>query len=275
MKNKKKNTIILFLMALYFSPIQAQDTIKLSRFRIGIEVGIRNSFVETNKPTMIRESQFYYSDYDYDYNCGFIPAGQDYISYYGGLNIEYLLSKRFAITGGIRFSYGLLTYSSDNDYFLWKVNETELHTNYVKIKEITQKNWHIGTPISIRLFPSERDYFARQYFVLGAVLNFRVHTEQDVFFANSAMEKYKSQVLNEIEKTAIFQGEFFAGIGLKIGRMNYPIGNVEFHFPVILYGPEKENSLISSTSTFGLEFQTTLQIPMAKKNKLIYIIAKN
>lgn len=272
---KKKITIIFCLVLLLFTQIQAQDTITLPRFRIGVETGIQISYVETNKPEMIRESQSYYSDYGYNYNCGFIPSGQDYFFYYGGLKLEYLLSKRFAFTGGVRFSYNKLVYDSDNEYFLWKISETETQTNLIKIKDISQKSYYVGVPLSVRFFTLEKDYFVRQYFVAGTVLNFMVNSTQDVSFVNSSMGKYKSQVLREVETLAIFQGQLFAGVGLKIGKMGYPVGNIEVHFPVIMFSEKKAKSLIENTSGLGIEFQTTLQIPVNNKKRLIYIIAND
>ena len=273
MISKRKIIIFLTLVTLFFSRIQAQDTLQIPRLRLGMEAGISTFYVKTNKPEMVRESQSYYTDYDYDYHCGFIPEGQNLLLYYGGLKIECSLSKRFAITAGLRFSYNKMLYQSDSDYFLWKISEDELRTNYLKIKNISQKNYYVGVPLSVRFFPSENDYFVRQYFVAGTIFDFSVSTMQDVSFSKESMRKYKSQILEQLGYPAIFHGQFFAGVGLKIGKMKYPVGNIEIHFPVIMFGGNGNSLINMSGGAIGFEVQTTLQIPVFKKNQLIYTVS--
>lgn len=279
----KKYIFILCVIALFITHIQAQDTelkistkakdtLSLPRLRLGVEAGINILSAETIKPEMIRENQSYYFDDDYDFHCGFVPSGQIYFLSYAGLKLEYSLSKRFAVSAGIRFSYNKTTFDSDREYFLWKISESDLSTNFIKINNIVQKNYYIGVPLSVRFFPNEKDYHVRHYFVAGTVLNFLVSSSQDVEFSKKSMEKYESQILEQIGEPATFQGTFFAGIGLKFGKLKYPVGNIELHFPVVLYGKENVNSLVKTKGAFGMALYTMFQIPIFKKQQLIYTV---
>jgi hypothetical protein len=62
-----------------------------------------------------------------------------------------------------------------------------------------------------------------------------------------------------------------AGVGLKFGKMNYPFGNIELHFPVITFGENRVNSF-ATFQGIGFRILTTLQIPIAKKYKLEYTV---
>lgn len=146
-----------------------------------------------------------------------------------------------------------------------------MHTNYVKIKEISQSNYYVGIPLSVRFFPNEKDYLVRHFFTAGTVLDFLVASSEDLSFSNNAMKEYKSQVLDQLGKPNVFQGYAFAGFGLKFGKMNNIFADIEIHFPVLRYGKENENSLIKTDSFFGFEFQATFQIPISKQ-QLTYTV---
>jgi hypothetical protein len=279
----KKRIIIFGFFILFISQIQAHrgDTITTTtpRWRVGIEAGVNLLFdAKINKPPQIRENQSYnYSDrydttYDNDYYGGFVSNYQSPCIFYAGIKAEYTLSRRFAVSTGARFSYKKATLNSDKDYFLWRINENQTSTNYVRIKSITQRNYYLGVPLEIRFFPAEKDYTVRQYFILGTALNFLVASTNEVVFANPAMEKHSSEVLSQIKEPNLFYGLFYIGIGLKIGKMNHPFGNIEFHFPIATYGNTKSDAFSIIEGTAGIAFRTTLYIPIAKEHQLIYSV---
>jgi len=272
-----KNLIITCFFLLFVVHAQAQNekTITTPRFRLGVEFGADALFGEKNKLPMIRENQSsYYYDYDYDYYGGFILDEREIDFFYVGLKPEYLIHKKLSISVGARFSFNKTVYDSDRDYFLWKVSESEdgMTTNYLKIKDISQKNYYIGIPIEVRFFPNERDYPVRQYFILGTSLNFLATSTEDVSFKNSAMNKYTPDVLNQIGRANSFTQCIYVGAGLKIGRTNHPFGTVEFHFPVFMMANDKPNALVKTDGAVGFGLQTSLQIPLFKKHQLTYII---
>ena len=222
---------------------------------------------------MIREnkSSYYHYDYDDDYYGGFIYDEQDFFVYSIGIKPEYSVCKRLAVAMGARFSFSKVTFDSDKDYFLWKISEDESNTNYIKINDISQRNYYVGIPMEIKLFPREKDYPVRQYFIFGATLNFLVASDDDVSFQNAAMRKYTSVVLDQIGKPSNFYGNVYGGAGLKIGRTNHPFGNIEFHLPIYMFANGNPNPFVKG-GVFGMGLQTTLQIPLCSKHQLVYTV---
>jgi len=270
----KKMLLVLPLFVLLLIQTQAQEEITYSipRLRMGIEAGVNLLLGEINNPQMIRENQSYYYDGDYDYHCGFVPKGNgNFGSYTFGLRVEYVLKKRLAIASGLRFSFYNANLSSDRDYFLWRVTEDETITNYVKIKNIHQRNYYLGVPIEIKFFPREKDYFVRHYFIFGTSFNFLVASEKNIEFHNKMMEKYSPMVEKHVGKPSFFNGTVYAGIGLKIGKSSYPFGNIDFFFPVLTFHQHNNNSF-TTIYPFGFGVRTTFHIPLHKKHQLTYTV---
>jgi len=258
---------------LFISQVQAQEqqTLTMPRLRIGIEAGVDLLFGTMNKPPQIRENKSYYSDGDYDFHCGFVRPGYEQSLFYFGVKPEYSLNKRVVVTSGLRFFAYKTSIESDRDYFLWKISEDAISTNYVKIENISQRNYCVGIPMEIRFFPNEKDYMVRHYFVLGTALNFVVFSNKDVAFSNPLMEKYSSDVLSQIGKSNSFHGLVYAGIGLKIGKMGHPFGRIEIHFPSLSFGNRNSETFVK-INPLGFGFQTTLLIPIVKKHQLTYTV---
>ena len=269
----KNNIIVLCLISLFITHIEAQEqqTLTMPRLRLGVEAGVDFLFGTMNKPTQIRESQSYYSDGDYDFHCGFILPEYSRSFLYIGIKPEYSLNKRFTVTSGLRFFSYKTSLKSDKDYFLWKISEDETTTNYVKVENVSQKNYCVGIPLEIRFFPNEKDYPVRVYFVLGTTLNFVVSSNNDVVFSNPLMEKYSPDVLSQVGRPSSFHGIAYAGVGLKIGKMGYPFGRIEAHFPSLSYG-NKDSKNFVEIDPLGFGLQTTLLIPIVKKHQLTYTI---
>jgi hypothetical protein len=266
---KIKRLLLIGLLLSASSLISAQEeTISVSRFRLGIEAGITTAFdVTTNKLDNLRESQSYYYDDAY-YNWGYNI--RNFNLYYLGLKPEYTISKRFAVAAGLRFSFNPDELNSDKDYFLWKTKEDGLNTNFVKIRNISQKNIFVGVPLELKFFPREKDYFVRHYFILGSALNFLINSKTRILYENSEMGKYNSLISEQIGKPNSFQGYLYVGFGLKIGQTNHPLGNIEIHFPVYMFDNEKLSSFSGARETVAIGLQTTFQIPLCKGNKLKY-----
>jgi hypothetical protein len=261
-------------MILCLLQIQAQDTIicEVPRFRIGIEAGIHGCFDGgINKPDMIRENKSYYQDEDYDYHCGFIFPEQDFGFFSFGIKAEYTLSKRFVMATGVRFSFFEAKLVSDRNYFLWKISETETGMNCAKINSISQKNYYIGIPLEIKFFPRERDYFGRQYFIFGTTFNFLVASNHAVTFINEKMNKYTSNVLEQIGTPTFFHANIYWGVGLKLGKPKYPFGTIEALFPMFTIERPQEGSFVRM-GIVGFGFKTTLLIPTIRKHQLIYTV---
>ena len=279
-----RSKFILLMMLLFVVQTQAQEAEKQQQeskreektvvcttpvLRLGIEVGTDISFDPINKPERIRENQSYYQDGDYDFHCGFVPEGQSISYFYFGVKPEFMFHKRFLAAAGVRFSTNSFTFNSDKDYFLWKLSENNINTHYTKINSISQKNYYFGVPLELRYFFIEKDFFVRHYILMGTTLNFLLTSNTEIAFTNPAMGKYTSQVMEYIEKPSFFQGFFYLGIGLKIGKLNNPCGRIEVHLPVASYG-KTESKIINNF--FGVGLQATLLIPIVKEFTLTYTV---
>ena len=264
----KKFFVILCFIGLFFDKVQAQGetTITMPRLRLGIEAGANVLFGDADNHERIR------SYHDYGIFFDFFPRIEnDFSFFYLGVKPEYVLHKRFTIAAGVRFSLSTLSLGSDRKYFLWKVREEGTNTDYLKIQKISQKKYYIGIPLEVKFFPRVKDYFVRHYFIVGAVFNFLVASDNDVSFQDAAMKKYASDVSSQIGNPN-FHGQLFGGIGLKIGRTNRPFGNIELRLPIYMLTNDKSNSLMKESGALGFGLQLTLQIPVFPKHQLVYKI---
>jgi len=271
MKNK---TYFIFLFIFLGSQLQAQKEINYSipRLRLEVEGGVNLLFAEMNISKQIRESQSYFFDKDHDFYNGFVRKSGTIYTYQAAVKLEYVLTKRWTVASGLRFSFHKAELTSGRGYFLWKASETETATNFVKIKNIFQNNYYLGIPIEFKLYPREKDYFVRQYFLFGGALNFLVASEKKVEFQNKNMEKYSSAVKKHIGTPNIFHGNIYLGVGLKIGKSNYPVGNLEVILPVLTIGQYNKNTFAKIIAAPGIGVRAKIQIPLLKKNPLTYTV---
>ena len=282
-----RNIIITSLVMLIALQLNAQDidkqtltdeqntiTYSFSRLRLGIELGASLLMGEIKKPEMVRETQSYYNYGDAYYNdYGFISEEKNFGLFYLGVKPEYLLSKRFAVSAGVRFSYFKANLKSDKDCFLWRTSSNDdTKTNYVSIKSITQKNYYIGIPLEVRFFPSEKDYAVRPYFLFGTTLNFLITSTNDVEFKVSAMGKYSDEIKKNITEPNSFHILTYLGAGLKIGKMTHPFGSIEVHLPMFTAASSKSNSFVKTDDMFGIGIRASVHIPLMHNHQLIYTI---
>jgi hypothetical protein len=264
--------IKIFIILLFFPLVllaQKAKTNEMPRFRLGITAGMGASFGNNDRPAYIRQSQSYY--YDYDYSGNIFPEWQNLESYYFGLKPEYMLNRKIAVAAGLQFVTSSATLRPNSNRFLWKVSEDATNTNFLKIKEISQQNHFLGIPLEVKFFPKRMEGFVRHYFIVGTSFNFRVSSSKnDIVFETKQMEKYTSEVSSQLRRPNSFHGSCYAGFGLKIGKPEYPIGNIEIQFPVLMFGNGNLNAFIKTKDTFGIAIQTALQIPVFTKCKLEY-----
>ncbi|MDR1652369.1 MAG: outer membrane beta-barrel protein [Prevotellaceae bacterium] len=270
---KKKKILTLILFAPLALAAQVQHTHEYSRLRWGIEVGFEAFSGDAITIPQIRESRSgyygpeYISDFDL-YYCGFMFPKYDYTRYFVGFKPEYSLNHHFAVAAGLRFAYNNSVFNSDRDYFLWKVKEEGLTTNYVRVTSVTQNNFYVGIPLELKIFTSRSDLRVRQYFKTGFVFNALVTSDLNVNFEDAAMAKYGEQISRQVKKPARFGAQAIFGVGLKLGRMNHPFGNIEFQIPVNLLNKQRASSFIYQPSV-SFAMVATINIP-AGKQKLSY-----
>jgi len=272
----RKNLFLLFAI-MCFGSAEAQELLyEVPKLRIGVEAGVQWFSATTTKPAQIREnrSSYYYGQRDELYYCGFVMRENGLSQYFVGIKPEYSLTHRLTVASGLRFSFINSNIISDKDFFLWQISQDETHTNYVRIRELRQKSYYFGIPVEFRFFPKQMDGFVRQYFVLGALFNFHAFSNTSVDFTNEEMNKYQQQIKQDLQKPDLFSSNVYFGIGLKLGKMNHPFGNIEFQFP-ILYLAKQNQKPMQITSFLerkgvgvGGGFNISLKVPIPTKQKL-------
>lgn len=262
--------VLLFLPLLVLA--QEEKIHEFPRLRWGIDVGTDMFDGKTVKNPNIRESQSYYYDYpfyiDDRFYGGFLFNSYNYTRYYIGIKPEYSLNHRVTVAAGLRFSFNKSELNSDQKYFLWKVSEENLTTNYVQVSGVNQNNFYVGVPLEVKFFPAQSDMLVRQYFKMGMLFNFLAASQNSVSFIDENMKKYGDIVSKQMGKPSFFTGYLYFGIGFNIARMNHPFGSIEIQAPVRVFNNKKLASFIQEPAE-GFGLQATFYIPTGKK-KLSY-----
>ena len=264
----------IWLILLFF-PLallaQKEKTHEFPRLRWGIEAGIETFDGKILKNPNIRENRSYsYYEYYYgdSYLCGFMYNFYEYNRYYVGFKPEYSFDHHIVGAAGLRFSFNKSKLDSDRDFFLWRVSEENLTTNYVRVSNVHQNNFYAGIPLEIKLFPSTSDMRVRQYFKAGMLFNFLVASHNSTTFADNIMKKYADKISDQMGKPSFQSGYFYLGIGFKFGRMDHPFGSIEMQIPISVFKDKKLASFIGEPEA-GVGLQATFYIPAGKK-KLSY-----
>ena len=206
-----------------------------------------------------------------DYYGGYSTSNLTSLSYKSFVGIKseiFSLNDRFGLLVGLRYSnvnssVGKKSYwNSNTNYFYWLSNTDGVNTEFLKVKEITQKSDYIGVPVEIRFFPAKRPRIARFYFKLGAELNYLIQTQKDVVFYDDAMNPYKNEVTAKIAKPKSFYGSIYCGYGLRIGKDLKPSVSIEVCMPY-LFLTSKSYGLLNPI--VGSGFQLNVQVPIKSK----------
>lgn len=259
--HKSKFFITIFIL-LISSNIISQEVVKKKHpWFIGVEAGIYIRNQNIPKIDKIRSSGTEYQPYYDYYSKDYLYHNSTKAIYYFGIKPEYQISDRFSIASGIRFSFFEDIIKSDRSFFLWEAPGNTNNINYLRVANIRQTVYNVGIPLEIRFYPKKHDNTVRQYFVLGAMFNLAAFTDTDVNFANSAMAKYEQDIKNQLNKPNNFSTYYYLGIGLKIGKMNNPFGNIEFHFPMLSARGNRVSSF-AELDEHIMGFNTSLKIPI-------------
>jgi hypothetical protein len=208
-----------------------------------------------------------------NYAMGFSSGSLTSLSYvwYAGVKAEiFSLNDRIGLQGGIRFSQisniiGKNEYwGSSTNYFYWLFSQEGTETEFLKIKEITQKTNYLGIPIELRYFVSKRPRILQLYGKAGAVLDFKVNSNARVAFKDPAMERYEKDISNEIREPGAVSFAMYVGTGIKIGTDQKPSVSLEACFPYFILTPHSSGML---HPLFGGGFQLTFQVPIKSGKK--------
>ena len=240
---------------------QSEEPI-LGRLKIGVELGSHymNSNMET--PSQVRQANLYYDKYDSYRRLGYYYRNVINATYFT-LKPEYQLTERFSVASGFRLSFYKDQFDANYNYFLWQIKGDQNNTNYLKIARIEQTVYKLGIPLEFRLYPRRRDHFVRQYFLVGAMFNFATFTDTDIDTYNEFADRYEDSVKETLTRPDNFSSFYYAGIGLKIGKVGYPSANFEVLFPMVSFGEYMISSFSKSSGTGVIGIATSLKIPIA------------
>ena len=269
-----KSFLFIFMLLLSLRLVaQEERATKHKNLKLAFEFGTNVTSGKLVKPEQIREnySQDYYYGDDY-YNYGFFVDGNSLRTTYFGLKPEFFISNnRIGIASGLRFTMASSELVSDRNNFLWKVKEEGLNTDYVRINDIRHQSYLLGVPVEIRFFPNNRELPFQHYFRLGASLNYRIYSDNQVNFTSFAMKKYDDLVQSQLPNNYAFSASLYGSIGFKIGMFKegrwIPWGNIDFMFPYIMLCA-KSFAFVGNNRNEeffpGVGFQVSFQIPIGK-----------
>ncbi|MDR2449990.1 MAG: hypothetical protein LBD52_08550 [Prevotellaceae bacterium] len=254
--------IFIFILPVLFSSfakLQAQDkdNSKINNFKLGLEAGFNSYWGEVAKPEHVREN--YSSPYSYSFHI--LPT-QSAMVYHLGFKPEYFfLRNRFGISAGLRVSRFSSAFESGNSYpVMWLLRQEDIHTEYVRIRSITQNSYYVGIPLEIRFFPNRREFRFQHYLKLGVALNCHVHTKYKTVFYDEHMHIHAGTVEAQLGKPYSFNSYIYPAIGFKIGRSPSPWVNLEIYCSALI--TPRTISFMKNGAGVGCQF--SVQLPVGK-----------
>lgn len=264
----QRNRFLIAAICLLFisGSLSAQDkAVPKSVWRLGIEAGLHPMSYNIIVPSQVREipKNSYGAALTSVYLSPHSNFRNDWLktSYYVGIKPEYQLADRLSLTSGVRLSFTDDKLAKVGGFFVWELPGNVNNTNYVRIEEIQQTVYNLGIPLELRFYPRRRDHFVRQYFVVGAMFNFVAFTHTKVKFTNLIMAKHEQEIKEQLNKPDNFSSYCYLGMGLKIGKMHRPFGNLEVHFPMFSFSQSKLTSF-SEYRGHIIGINTSLKIPL-------------
>lgn len=262
----KKIIAVLFTVFLTAFGSAAQDTCGYQRLRMGVETGFERFFGSNLKPPALRESQHYYDNYGNYNDYGNLRDLRYFTRYYVGVKSEYSLNHFLSIAGGLRFSCCWSEFASDRNNFLWRVENAETVSNYVRVSRINQNVYSVGIPLELKIYFKQKDALIRWYYKAGLVFNLAFAPDVSVEFADKAMNKYEREVKRGFNKPDLFSAQVvLIGFGLKIGKNANPFGTIEYQIPLQFSDKTRLGSLFKMRDPVGVGLQATIYFPAGKK----------
>ncbi len=261
----KKKKLPFLLLLLFTTVIHGQDKKPLS---ISVNAGISSIYGEATEFDFIRESASdYYDDYyDYDYyDYSYASSINNLITVYNaGITLEKEIVNKLSFISGISYSRIVSQMgskeASSNDYFFLLYSVSGTTTEFLKANGIIQNNDFIGIPIEAKYYTSH--HFVCFFVKLGGIMNYRINTNTDIVFSNSAMEQYEDVMAEKIKPADRFNAFVYGGAGLRIGRDDSPSVSVEIHNPILAVNPDSFSFI---KPEYGMGLQVSFTIPLNNK----------
>lgn len=170
-------------------------------------------------------------------------------------------NDKFSVLTGLRYTSMMSTVdkSTGPEYFYLLHRQTDVTTEYLRVRKLQQRSSFIGIPVNIRYFPFHAKHGARLYCFAAGEISYRLQTKTTVEFDDAQMGKYSGDVQNTVgsPSNAIY-GIFSGGAGIQF-RNKFTL---EFCIPVIM--TSGISTLVSPT--FGGGIHLRFQLPYKKSS---------
>lgn len=263
---KKKKSLIIALFILLSINILSQETqTSVSSWRVGIELGTHSLTYDRVVPSQVRPAPRNNEYWEYNFRPKYTSNiwGNEVGVTYVSIKSEYQFTRNVCFASGIRFSFYNDKLEGNRYYFLWELPGDINTMNYLSVKSIEQSIYTLGLPVEFRFFPSKGDHVVRQYFLAGGMFNFATFTKTKVNMLNYSMIKYEEQVKKQLPRPNHFSSHLYAGVGLKIGRMNQPFVSVEVLFPMLSYKSSKISSFAGGGGVGLIGINAAFKVPIS------------
>ncbi len=264
MKNKRIS-IVSLLILLGTTVLSQEQELSISSWRIGVELGTHYLSYDRVIPSQVRsivQSNIYQYSYSSSYYSADMWGSSNIGVTYVSIKPEYLLTERLSVSSGIRFSFYNDMLTDNGNYFLWELPGDANTANYLRVRNIEQSVYTLGLPVEFRFSPRRVDGVVRHYFVAGGLFNFATFTRTKVNTLNPSMNKYEEQVKEQLPRPTHFSNHFYAGMGLKIGKIDRPFVNVEVLFPMFSFGNSVASSFAHSVNVGTIGISTSFKVPI-------------
>lgn len=190
-----------------------------------------------------------------------------YFKDYLGVKAEiFSLNQKLSFSAGLRYtrghSYlGKNTYSSSSTFFYLLYRQDGTTTEYLKVRDISQKSDYAGIPLEFRFFAFPLEPFLF-YLKAGVEFDFRMQTRTDVKFYDSAMNSYRSDISNLVGTPRSFTSSLYGMVGISWGKPFKPTINIEVSLPTVFLTPET-SGLVNPEAGTGIRL--TILVPFKSK----------
>ena len=262
MKQKHLYLYLVMAVGLLCPDLFAQEVSSpQKRLSIGAEFGTNFANTKLTDQWSVRKGAINPYSFGYDnYN-----TGASFHSAFYGVKSEYALYKDiFSVSSGIRYRNFNSSYSRSPYFFL--LHEVQVNrTDYLRIKEITEKSHYLGVPVEVICAPDfpilrNKTFSIAFYTKLGGEISARLHTSRNIDFQNEAMKQYEDELIKERcrDITPVYASLYYA-FGLRFGNVNSVRFNIEGTPPAFVF-TNKVSSFMNVKSFGGL--QLSLLVPI-------------
>lgn len=241
---------LFWALALMFTTVN----MALSQVNLNIDWGYEGLYSSSvQEPEQIREDNYEKYVFVNSFRINVMP--------------EIMLSKRFSIMSGLRFSYnqGVFKnkkgeYDNNDNIMYWLSDSRGADVYYYSIDAIRQKTMCIGVPVAGKFNIRGNDVFFSPFIKVGGSLNFGINNKYDAVMSDSKMSKHKSEIEDAMADDNIIYGSAWGSAGLQLGtKQKFAF---EVIIPTFLFGTHTAFADVN----WGFGGAVSWIIPLSKSN---------